>query len=403
MSIKHTARVLSLATLILGALQCQAALWPAAAETGASRRASTSGPGGDILDVDEDGVPDDVERTLIDRHAPRLFYDHRERHWPSTVLWYVQRSELTFYLPNIGYLTVLNREQMAADPGALLNQHFGNIASSTIGHPAQSAFRLSPREDARAGQGPLPVGTYAHVVPVSGNQLLVQYWQFFPFNDMQYPGDFGDHEGDWLYLDVYVDANAPYHLNMIVYHHHGDGNCAPTILPKDGSLPVDGIPVVYLEEGAHEWWPWARPEPGAGCDYTEAHDGLGPSYRPSGIPNIGERYAPMPGLENEIILLFNGKWGQWFGPVGDPADSPIHQFFPNPPLVVAYVDAQAEAWSDSGLGSHYHPFLALQAAVAAVTVGGGVQIAPGSYPGAYTLSKRMTLRTWGTGSVQIGK
>jgi hypothetical protein len=104
------------------------------------------------------------------------------------------------------------------------------ISSSTIEDPRPAPqYGLAVHPDFEGGEGPIPVGTYGHVVPLTGPityphrdpipvgaaDLLIQYWQFFPRSDSQAPV-FGDHDGDWLYLDVYVKRFALEHPNELM-------------------------------------------------------------------------------------------------------------------------------------------------------------------------------------------
>src|SRR5262249_39679636 len=149
------------------------------------------------------------------------------------------------------------------------------------------------------------------------------------YNDSQAPGccdwycfdlpcNPGDHEGDWTYLDVYVRRSPPNELRFIVYHHHGDGHCRPWVLPWDWPLPssADGNPApeCFLEEDSHEWWP--KPSNGGECTFVDfgvasidndPHDGLGGTYRTENVLNVGEPFAPMPGIEPQILWFYNGR------------------------------------------------------------------------------------------------
>lgn len=380
-------------------------------------------------DADEDGVSDAVERDLISLYRPHLYYDAREDNWPATIVWFTQQSELQ-WRGN----TVFTRAQMAADfTLALHGQDVTGAPSTTIGQPqALSDYNINPDDGIWGGQGPFPIGMYGHVVPIIGpvmyigrdpipvgrGDLLVQYWQFFAFNDSQFPScchfwcgpcNPGDHEGDWVYLDVYVEGTAPYRLKYIVYHHHGDNTCPVDILPWDGALPQDGIPRCYLEESAHEW----HPEPGGGdafgCAYIEGHEGNGVNYRSENILNVGERFAPMPDPEAELFMLFNGKWGDYSGDFeGDPPDPPAFQRFPGfiaAPLVFAHVNGTAEIWTLGGLGSRYHPFRTIGSGIMGVERNGSVVIEPGTYNETFTvnLPGQVITLTAPNGPVTIGR
>ena len=397
-------------------------------------------------DLDEDGVDDALERMLIDRHRPHLYYDRQEDNWPSSVTWYLQHSGLVTTTNVIYDFGILANDPLKLLDAACASQTNGTcvgLPSSTIQYPhPQPLIGINFNTDFEGGEGPIPVGTYGHVVPLTGpitytnreplevgpDDLLIQYWQFFPFSDSQAPFGTFDHEGDWLYLDVYVRRQPPHTLRHIVYHHHGDGRCAPDVIPGgvgtivgfdeiEGTpiigqvfvpLPPDGIPKAYLDEGSHEWW--ALPCDSGGCDCfgADPHDGLGVNYRTQNVLNLGERYAPMPGVEPQLILFYNGTWGLWDSPA-----PPAFQFYPLPPLVVGYVDANAPAWADAGLGSRYHPFLNLPAAKIKVEEGlvqlqatgtaGRILMRPGNYSGSYEFNKPMTLEVWGNGVVTISQ
>ncbi len=398
---------------------------------------------GQAADLDEDGIEDSLEQMLIDRYRPFLKYDGNERFWPSSVTWYLQHSRLFTY--NNGVQFVYGQETLAADPLKLLeaacasqvNGACVGRSSSIIQYPhTVQQYGLSVHPDFETGEGPIPVGTYGHVValtgpivyshrdplPVGPNDILIQYWQFFPRSDSQAPdnpitGSY-DHDGDWLYLDLYVKRAALSHtslesndLRFVVYHHHGDGNCYPDVLPWADSfkLTADGHPICYLDEGSHEWWPWACSDDDChNCFGSDPHDGTGQNYLTENVINLGERYAPMPGLEPQLILFYNGLWG-----FGDGPEPPAFQFYPSSPLLVGFVDRGASAWTEDGLGSKYHPFLTLLQAQPKVeeavdqfpnsgTVG-RILMKPDNYSGVYEFSKPITLEAWGTGTVTIGQ
>ena len=386
-------------------------------------------------DADDDGIDDGVETMLIDRHRPYLFFDSLETLWPTSV---------EFYIRNCGLLwrgqVVVTRDQLAADPTLLLTATRGGQSSSMMGTPEGSDFRPEPDEIARAGQGGAHVGMYGHVVrlpkslvylqredrPVGQRgDILVQYWQFFGYNDSRvdsccdwwcpdFTCDPYDHDGDWLYLDVVVSGVPPYTLKNIVYHHHGDANCAVAILPDEAPLPDDGIPKCFLEYNVHEWW--YGPNVSDCIIASQRHSGNGVSYRAENIENLGEKFTPMAGLAANLVLQFNGQWGIFGGPGATPADSPMFQREPgfvSPALWVAHVNSAAPNWNRAGFGSLWHPFPTVAQAVAQLATAqpslypGDPQqarmlITPGIYPGAVTLDKPLTIEIVGSGTVTIG-
>jgi hypothetical protein len=197
-------------------------------------------------------------------------------------------------------------------------------------------------------------------------------------------------------------------LIRLVYHHHGDGSeCPETVCPSaDCDLPADGVPECYLENGTHEWWPF--PSGGGECEWgqwpfnwwNDAHDGQGPYFRTSNVRNLGEALAPMPDTEgvNEIVLHFNGIWG-------DPPGPTVRgTAWPEPPLVVAHVDA---GYSGSSDGSRYHPYPTVaqgyENAVVLPWTSAKLRIRAGTYDEQLVLNKALTLEVWGSGTVTIGQ
>jgi hypothetical protein len=421
------------------------------------------------VDVDEDGIDDGLEQTLIDMYRPILWYDSAQDIRPCSVEAFVRNSQLIWRQFNTfgGFVDhVIFTESQLDDPNdpdsPLLILSGGNEdrpPSNKIEHPQQSTYRINVDDNFWHGPPPpiAPVGMYAHVVPLDGplsytmgptlpepplshnNVYLLQYWQFLPANDFNVPGDAGDHEGDWLYVDILVDRACPYEIRHIVHHHHGDNHCSPTVMNTD-LFPVEltrpfplacdaqhvaRIPQCYLEVDVHEWWPF--PSDGSGecefcvpcavlpaccavncCFENRSHNGLGDMVESQNVLNLGERYAPMPGLEPQLIMFFNGLWGHDHGIPNGPSAGPLFQIAPNYPhcpLFVAHVDPSASPWSDEGLGSGYHPFTALADAIDgpdAVRTGGRVLIAPGNYSGTDTFSRAMRLEREGMGTVVIG-
>jgi hypothetical protein len=369
-------------------------------------------------DVDEDGLDDAEEIELLNQFAPEYFFDSEEHTKPATARWFIERSQFYFKRllppPNNGIeiVPLATQAELATSPEVLLRARVDSISSSYVTTQAKTNFVIGLVDDAYgygqsweefAETGHL--GLYGHVVPATpdNSQVIIQYWQFFAYNDYSAPLGVGDHQGDWTYLEALVIRQGR-KLVRLVYHHHGDDFCKPTVIEKD--FQPGCRPSCYLEVGAHEWWP--SPGEGGECPIeilgipagsaSLRHDGRGRHFQTHDIPNLGEIFAPMPDDSmNEIILHFNGLWGD---PEGLAVRGPA---WPRPLAVYgAYVDSRAPAWDGEGLGSRYHPFQTLAAATAVVQPGGRVHLATTAHPGAVTLSKPMTLVAWGEGSATVG-
>ena len=201
-------------------------------------------------------------------------------------------------------------------------------------------------------------GLYGHVAPatINGHEAYkIEYWQFFAFNNQNISvlGDdsIGDHEGDWTSVQLWFDREQ-HRLAEIRYLVHGRAitfaipPSAPTC--TDCALELHGANynakpdnfftqqaeysnnsaefyidahkykhvVVYIEQGAHEFWPgawgYARVTFGPFGFSLNPHQGAGPNYlvpAPADrLLNMGEVDAPLTN-EGKLILPFNGFWG----------------------------------------------------------------------------------------------
>jgi hypothetical protein len=385
------------------------------------------------IDRDDDGLHDEIEEYLLDRHRPILVYEDDERHWPHSAIDHVSRSQLIYKgAPEVGNVLVYTSAQLEQDPRLILRG--GDIfrrggPSNLIGsNPFNEHWTLSQLNMRQAGvypgaDGQNHRGMYGHVMPTRDGRILIQYWQLFPFSEAECVSDCGDHEADWVWIDVFVqdDAGNDYPLRSIVYHHHGSECNPPSMLPwPEGQprhpapipLPADGVPVCYLEEQTHEWWPW----PGGGgecffgwgpfgCD-NPSHHGNGIRYRVPYVINLGERNFPMPGnVEAEIVLMYNGAWGWWgsecFDRYFESPDGPTPRgafymtFGQQRARWRRYVDPQSTQDPIADIhGSPYSPYNSLASAANDTPANGSIAVKPGSYAQPVTISRPMTIEAW---------
>jgi len=251
-------------------------------------------------------------------------------------------------------------------------------------------YRVNPLENV-GGEGDYPgrhgnpdwsfikskgnVGLYGHVVPDAIHHLIkIEYWQFFGYNNANQLQSYTDHEGDWTTVQLLYDPNGKTIVSVTMYAHGREipfslGNIKPIQITDNGGLSVaeyrDPVrynisdinmrnrpagedmckqnllrvftgasgtefhPVVYIEYGAHEFWPsehWVFIEVIGGIDYhTPAHNGLSYAFLTATPPNLGEVEHPL--AENsaaKIILRFNGLWGTWSKSNEPPQGPPLH-------------------------------------------------------------------------------
>jgi hypothetical protein len=207
------------------------------------------------------------------------------------------------------------------------------------------------------------VPVYGHVVPLSdanaitypgyngsfgSGLVLVQYWMLFPFND-SHKFDFipgtnqpGDHEGDWIWIDLFLNVDGQ--PQTVVYHHHGDGSVAPSVVPWASVQQRDGAPIAFPEWGTHELW--EAPGPAGGLTSpVEHHWGDGLQIRPSAVVNMGEpghalsHADPNEQLDSDLALSFNGIWGDFAGTNADNPPGPAgHSPFPGTPTTSTFAN-----------------------------------------------------------------
>lgn len=404
-----------------------------------------------LIDKDGDGLDDELEQRLLDAHRPVLCFDPCEIRWPCSITEFVTKCELVH---NQASRVAYSQTELTANPLLALrgDERFSmGGPSSWADLPAKSGWRLKQVEAPKLNYGFNPGangaehrGMYGHVTPLDEGTILVQYWQFFPFNDAQFMSgaqskwckDGGDHEGDWVWLDmILLDRPPQYTVSVMWYHHHGDSHCAPTMVPcpngvcphpADVDLTGGDEPYVFVEAGTHEFW--ASASDGGECFFGEKvlwfkfgawvapHRGGGTTYRVPMVTNVGEVFAPMPSsAEADLFLLFNGTWGDWawecFGRGGDPADPPLDQStkslppspgspppapaFPRGPARVRCVDPKTDVRTTHGTPRFPYRTLA-EAALGPdhVIEGGTVRARPGVYGEAIRIATPMTIRAW---------
>jgi hypothetical protein len=194
----------------------------------------------------------------------------------------------------------------------------------------------------------------------------IEYWQFFGFNETGIGGA-GNHEGDWTTVQLLYNP-ATDKPEAVFHYAHGkvefrffldEASSAPEFATPPQRQPVEvykeyrgrnfgkygdivalmdnyshntlrmlkdpvtkefSHPFVYIEWGAHEFWPTESGFfPG-----VPTHNGEGYSYL-TGIPlNLGEVELPgtLPGnrgIEAMIVTRFNGYWGSYGGPPPGPS------------------------------------------------------------------------------------
>ncbi len=170
--------------------------------------------------------------------------------------------------------------------------------------------RCTYEEDFKALAPDYPPAVYAHLFNDPGtNQLVLQYWLYFYFNDWN-----NNHESDWEFIQLAFDATSPEEALTqepagVIYAQHGGGERADWNSSK--LRKEDGHPVIFTPRGSHGslYQPkiaLGKGEHGTGfgCDdASPPSDRIAPEARliPNEVSGAGDPFA---------WITYEGRWGQ---------------------------------------------------------------------------------------------
>jgi len=319
-------------------------------------------------DEDGDGINDVLEEQLLRRYRPFYKFSQDggtdEPFRPADAVAELQNAQLvkdqSDYDGTTDPLSGCGRAgDHHLDPPEQLytcrtDTSLGNAKSSYALNLADARYHGVSFAEAQANA----TGLYGHVAPATINghdAYKIEYWQFFAFNNQNigFLGDdsIADHEGDWTSVQLWFDRTL-HRLVQIRYLVHGKAitfaipaatpACTDCMLElhganynaKPGNFFSDEASysnnsaefyidankykhvVVYIEQGAHEFWPgawgYAKKTFGPFGFTLDPHQGAGPSYLVPApgdrLLNMGEVDAPLT-RAGKLILPFNGFWG----------------------------------------------------------------------------------------------
>jgi len=295
------------------------------------------------IDYDNDGISDQVENCLANKHAPVLYLHSDENEFPSSVDWYLQRVNLRFNHDNgcgdeyvaggplpSGMLPNFQHQKMTKNalwyPPFYECVHTSSIVSSNLLNSNSWTtdhhfFMQPPSADTHRGDfNNQNWKVYSHSYP-SGSGIVIEYWYFFPYNTTDYSSV--NHEGDWEHITVKL--NGDMNIDLIEYHYHGEDPLVYTA--NDPQITWfkglrGGHPNVFIALGTHasyvdiancnsyeehghtdecngdptkRWITWA----GGKGDYYPGKQGYG-------VVPLGETNNPY----SNYWLLYSGRWGK---------------------------------------------------------------------------------------------
>ncbi|HZM76934.1 MAG TPA: hypothetical protein VFC19_14460 [Candidatus Limnocylindrales bacterium] len=317
-------------------------------------------------DSDQDGTPDEFEDLILQRYRPYLRFsvdDGEETFRPTDALWYLARSDLIVSGDEDSEV-VLSHQQLAGHYERLLAADHKNLLVSRLGptdltrNPRRTDWHINPLgDDTRRGpewdvvMRKQNTGLYGHVLELRTGEYQVEYWQFFGYSSVNRAFDIADHEGDWTCVSLIVQPGDPEH-ELLSVTHRAHGYPLTFHFPSRRSVdpvPVSGgaikeyrggnydtdfdlrgnktfhsdnavrmfrtdepgalflHPVVFVERGAHEFWPTEN----GSIIGAPKHNGVGRyRYLVGTVPNLGEVDHPLD-TRARVILHYNGLWGAY--------------------------------------------------------------------------------------------
>ena len=274
---------------------------------------------------DTAAAPDSVEQELVEKWAPIYLLksqdepcdDQGEQYEPASVDIVLDNPEIALRLVSPG------------DPVALFGPGGADLYGLGEGYYLEyPGLTLSPgcvyEQDFRRYQDGANAVVYAHIVqePGHADQLAVQYWTFWYFNDWN-----NKHETDWEFTQLLFEASTVEEALAtgpvrVGYAQHEGGEKADW---DDAKLEkIDGRPVVYPSTGSHAsyfssaLYLGRSGSEGFGCDNT---DGPSREVRPDVVLLPDQPTGPDDPF---AWLAFEGRWGErhsgaFNGPTGPAA------------------------------------------------------------------------------------
>ncbi|MDX6631683.1 MAG: hypothetical protein QOH00_3929 [Gaiellales bacterium] len=183
---------------------------------------------------------------LLERHRPFLQYDSQESYFADSAAEWTDNPGNQLQRADGTVLAVAGKGLDLA----FLSQHYAQNASAAktdvISNPSRKY-----REQARAlhAQPGYANRMYGHSVIDSADDLWLQYWFFYFYNDYNLIGSFlhaGLHEGDWEMIQVRLHDEVP---NLAVYCQHTGADKRDWAEVQ--KIPGTERPIVFVARGSH--------------------------------------------------------------------------------------------------------------------------------------------------------
>ncbi len=242
----------------------------------------------------------------VERFAPEVRLHPEERYFPSSVTWYLERTQMRRAIAGgSDHPTVAAGELHATQLPTL------DVKDYRAGHRKPSNYFLQIANDGHevaTRHGKLNTAVvYVHVRKPAHHAkgYDIQYWFFYPYSGPLIGGPVGGaHEGDWEHVTVRVDQSLR-HIKKIFYAaHDSEGRW---LRPSQIRFQHKTHPVVYSGRWGHA--SYARPGVHARgmlpADHTADGGAVWQTWKKFKI--VADESGPRSGIN---WLRYAGRWGE---------------------------------------------------------------------------------------------
>jgi hypothetical protein len=244
---------------------------------------------GTHVDLDHDGIDDQLEDALAERFAPVVHHQRSETNFPVNVEWLLARTSLR----EIDDRVSGGREIVRQIPTqtALLAQTTTRSVCKASGY-----FLADVDTVARAGLRNDPSGwtTYVHTYGNAAGGITIQYWRLYAYDETKVLFVNWGHGGDWEGIAVELDRQQqPQSVSLL--GHTGIERARANAITWEATHPL-----IWSEPGGH-----ASRKSGSrvAADVVRQE-----TWTPAGggLVNVGEKTQPRNG---QVFIQYSGLWG----------------------------------------------------------------------------------------------
>jgi hypothetical protein len=255
-------------------------------------------------------LPPPSERPTIsetvERFAPEVRFHPEERYFPSSVDWFLERSEMHLEVAGDADLPTLAHGEVA--PAVIPAMNIEGTRSDGD-DPSRYFLQITNDADERqTRQGDIgSAETYAHFRKAADGSkgYDIQYWFFFPYSGPLMGGPVGGaHEGDWEHITVRLDDDLETVRQVYYAAHDAEGRW---VRPSQMRFKNDTHPVVYIARFGHAAYPrpGLKPRGMLPADHTAGGGVVWKTWQH--LQLVADDNGSRDGFD---WLRYSGRWGE---------------------------------------------------------------------------------------------